>query len=70
METMAPCYVSLNWTLNMGHSEPAPASTPSTGCLLLLSCGWMSTESIFGFTSVTNCVGLIYRYIGRKIDNY
>jgi hypothetical protein len=22
-----------------GHSEPAPTSTPSTGCLLLLSCG-------------------------------
>lgn len=25
-----------------GHSEPAPASAPSTGCLLLFSCdGWM-----------------------------
>jgi hypothetical protein len=22
-----------------GHSEPAPTNAPSTGCLLLLSCG-------------------------------
>jgi hypothetical protein len=38
------------------HSEPAPTSAPSTGCLLLLSCGWISTELIFGFTLVTNSV--------------
>jgi hypothetical protein len=38
-----------------GHSEPA-TSTPSTGCLLLLSCGWTSTELIFGFTLLTNSV--------------
>jgi len=25
--------------LRRGHSQPAPTSTPSTGCLLLLSCG-------------------------------
>ncbi len=30
------------------HSEPAPTSAPSTGYLLLLSCGWNSTELIFG----------------------
>ncbi len=24
-----------------GHSEPAPTSAPSTGCLFWLSCGWM-----------------------------
>jgi hypothetical protein len=29
---------------------------PSTGCLLLLSSGWTSTELIFGFTLVTNSV--------------
>jgi hypothetical protein len=23
-----------------GHNEPAPTSAPSTGCSLLLSCGW------------------------------
>jgi hypothetical protein len=40
-----------------GHSEPAPTSTPSTGCPLLLSCGWTSTEFIFGFTLVANSVG-------------
>ncbi len=27
------------FTLELGHSEPAPSSAPSTGCLLLLSCG-------------------------------
>jgi hypothetical protein len=32
-----------------GQSEPAP----STGCPLLLSCGWTSTELISGFTLVT-----------------
>ncbi len=31
-----------------GHSEPAPTSAPSTGYLLLLSCGWTSTQLIFG----------------------
>ncbi len=40
-----------------GHSEPTPTIAPSTGCLLLLSCGWTSTELIFGFTLVTNSVG-------------
>ncbi len=30
-----------------GHFERAPTSPPSTGCLLLLlSCGWISTELI------------------------
>jgi hypothetical protein len=45
----------------LGHSEPAPTSAPSTGCPLLLSCGWTSTqlELIFGFTLVIN--------LGRKI---
>jgi hypothetical protein len=28
----------------------------STGCPLLLSCGWISTELIFGFTLITNSV--------------
>jgi hypothetical protein len=39
------------------HNEPAPTSAPSTGCPDLLSCGWTSTELIFGFASVTNSVG-------------
>ncbi len=39
------------------HSEPALTSAPSTGCPLLLSCEWSSTELIFGFTLVTNSVG-------------
>jgi len=39
-----------------GRSEPAPTCAPSTGCSLLLSCGWTSTELIFGFTLVTNSV--------------
>jgi hypothetical protein len=39
------------------HSKPAPTSAPSTGCLLLLSCGWTSTELIFSFTLVTDSVG-------------
>jgi hypothetical protein len=39
-----------------GHSEPAPTSAPSTECPLLLSCGWTSTELIFGFTLETNSV--------------
>jgi hypothetical protein len=37
-----------------GYREPAPTST---GCPLLLSCGWTSTELIFGFTLLTNPVG-------------
>jgi len=46
-------YLWPQWT-----STPAPTSTPSTGCPLLLSCGWTSsTELIFGFTLVTNSVG-------------
>jgi hypothetical protein len=40
-----------------GHSEPAPTTAPSTGCLLLLCCGGTLTELIFGFTLVTNYVG-------------
>jgi hypothetical protein len=40
-----------------GHSQPTPTIAPSTGCLLLLSCGWTSTELKFGFTVVTNSVG-------------
>jgi hypothetical protein len=39
-----------------GHSEPPPTSAPSTGCLLLLSCRWTSTELVYGFTLVTNYV--------------
>jgi hypothetical protein len=40
------------------HSEePASTSAPSTRCPLLLSCGWTSSELIFGFTLVTNSVG-------------
>jgi hypothetical protein len=42
------------YQLSMGHSEPAQTIAPSTGCPLLLSCGWTSTESIFGFRLVTN----------------
>ncbi len=38
------------------NHEPAPTSTPSTGCPSLLSCGWTSTELIFGFTLVTNSI--------------
>jgi hypothetical protein len=40
----------------MPSCEPAPTSAPSTGCLLLLSYGWTSTELVYGFTSVTNYV--------------
>jgi hypothetical protein len=40
-----------------GHNEPAPTSTPSTRCLLLLSGGWTSSELIFSFTLVTYSVG-------------
>jgi hypothetical protein len=36
-----------------GHSEPAPTSTSSTGCLLLLGCGWTSTELVYGYRSET-----------------
>jgi len=39
-----------------GHSEPAPPNTPSTECLLLLSCDQTSIEIVFGFTLVTNSV--------------
>jgi hypothetical protein len=43
---------------SLSHSEPAPTSTPSTGCPLLLSCGWISsTELVFGFTLVTDSIG-------------
>ncbi len=43
-------YIWPRWT-------STPTSAPSTGCLLLLRCGWTSTELIFGFTLVTNAVG-------------
>ncbi len=33
-----------------GPQEPAPTSALSTGCTLLLSCGWTSTELIFNLT--------------------
>jgi hypothetical protein len=45
------------YTCEQPHHEPAPTSTPSVGCPLLLSCGWISSESKFGFTLVTNSVG-------------
>jgi hypothetical protein len=41
------------------HGPAASTSAPSIGCLLLLGCGWTSTEFIFGFTLVTNSVGNI-----------
>jgi hypothetical protein len=50
------------WPLSMGmisfslDGEPAPTSAPSTGCPLVLSCGWTSTELILCFTLVTNSV--------------
>jgi hypothetical protein len=44
------------------HGPAAPTSAPwSIRCLLLLACGWTSTEFIFGFTLVTNSVGNISR---------
>jgi hypothetical protein len=52
-----------NWThvtsysKKEGHNEPTSTNAPSTRCMLLLSCGWTSTELIFGFTFVTNSVG-------------
>jgi hypothetical protein len=46
-----------SYTKNEGHNELASINAPSIGCLLLLSCGWTSTELIFGFTFVTNYVG-------------
>jgi hypothetical protein len=51
----------------LGHSQVKllhPTSTaPSTGPIhpFLLSCGWTLTQLIFGFTLVTNSIGLIYR---------
>jgi hypothetical protein len=46
-----------------GHSKPSPTSAPSTGCLLLLNCGWRTTELIFGFIWVISfvAIGLMYR---------
>jgi hypothetical protein len=32
------------------QSEPVPTSALSTGCLLWLRCGWISTELLSGFT--------------------
>jgi hypothetical protein len=50
--------VGMYWSVGSeGHSEPAPTSAPSTGCPLLLSCGWTSIELIFGFILGTNFVG-------------
>jgi hypothetical protein len=40
----------------LGHSEPAPTSAPSRGCLLCLSCGWSSTELLLGFILVTHSI--------------
>jgi hypothetical protein len=37
-------------------NQHPPAHHPSTGCLLLLSCGWNSTELIFSSTLVTDSV--------------
>jgi hypothetical protein len=34
--------------LQRGQSEPAPTSLPSTRCPVWLSCGWISSEFIFG----------------------
>jgi hypothetical protein len=45
------------WYSEVNQHAPAPTSAPSTGCPLLLSCGWTSTELIFGLTLVTNAVG-------------
>jgi len=56
----------LNNPVLYGHSGPAPTSALSTGCPLVLSCGWTSTELIFCFTLVTNSLCLSYREIGRK----
>jgi hypothetical protein len=39
-----------------GATLNRPTSASSTGCSLLLSCGWTSTELIFGFTLVTHSV--------------
>jgi hypothetical protein len=49
-------YSQVNQALSKGHSEPAPTSSPSTGCLLWLSCGWSSTELLFGFILVTHSI--------------
>ncbi len=50
-ETTQPTLV-----LTTGHREPAPTGMPSTGCQLLLGCGWTSTELTFSFILVTNSV--------------
>jgi hypothetical protein len=43
-------------TLGNGPQWPNTHQCTIHWCLLLLSCGWTSTESIFGFTSVTTFV--------------
>jgi hypothetical protein len=53
------------WIPCLGHSEPAPTSAPSTGCPLFFSCGWSSTEFIFGSTLVINSVRKKLSYTGR-----
>jgi hypothetical protein len=47
-----------HWYIHgIGSQWTSTHHTPSTGCLLLLSCGWTSTELIFGYSLVTNSVG-------------
>jgi len=61
-QTIKLVTINKNWTdvtsytKKEGHSELASTSAPSIRCLLLLSCGWTSTELIFGFTFVTNSI--------------
>jgi hypothetical protein len=50
-----------------GQSAPAPISASSTGCPLWLSCGWISTELIFGFTLVTHSI-MNRLYIGSSVE--
>jgi hypothetical protein len=57
------CLVLVSWVssglaVGGGHREPALNSAPSTGCPLLLSCGWSSSElNIWTPNLVTNSVG-------------
>jgi len=52
------CIPFLTLSCFVGHYEPAPTSAPSTGWMpvFLLSCGWTSTELVYGFTLVTNSI--------------
>jgi hypothetical protein len=58
-------YISKRLGSKKGQSEQPPTIAPSIRRMLLLGCGWTSTELIFGFTLVTNSIQNRVSYIGR-----